>query len=106
MKPYLSRSGLAFIYMSFSSSPGRSEKDPAPPERAECSILDRHVRFRPARRDNDLMPAASVSDLVQVINDLSLLLPAQLKELDRLRKRLSDSKALVQNLVQRGWLTT
>jgi len=49
--------------------------------------------------------AVAIADLVRVFDELPLLRPAQQPELDRLQKRLSDPRALVQGLVQRGWLT-
>jgi serine/threonine protein kinase len=49
--------------------------------------------------------AAAINDLVRVCGELSLLQPAQQLELAGLGQRTSDPKALVQCLVQRGWLT-
>jgi len=51
------------------------------------------------------MSNSSITDLVRTLGELPMLQPAQKLEMDRLQNRMSDSKALVQHLVQRGWLT-
>ncbi len=49
--------------------------------------------------------AVATPDPVRSLRDLPLLLSTQQRELDQLAQRLADPKALVQELVQRGWLT-
>jgi serine/threonine-protein kinase len=49
--------------------------------------------------------ATAISELVRVCGELPLLQPAQRLELAGLQQRWSDPRALVQGLVQRGWLT-
>ncbi|MBL8796524.1 MAG: serine/threonine protein kinase [Planctomycetia bacterium] len=51
------------------------------------------------------MPAALMSDLVRVLGELPLLQPVQRSELEQLQRRFIEPKALVQQMVQRGWLT-
>ena len=48
---------------------------------------------------------AAVSDLIRQLGELPLLQPNQLPELERLHQRLPEPRALVQHLVQNGWLT-
>jgi serine/threonine protein kinase/WD40 repeat protein len=50
------------------------------------------------------MTALSVHDVVQVLADQALLLPSQLAELKRVSPR-GNANALVQALIERGWLT-
>ncbi|OAI54362.1 hypothetical protein AYO44_03580 [Planctomycetaceae bacterium SCGC AG-212-F19] len=49
--------------------------------------------------------AVAISDLVRVFGKLPLLRPPERLEFDRLQQGSSDPRALVQSLVERGWLT-
>jgi serine/threonine protein kinase len=50
--------------------------------------------------------AVAISDIVRIFSEVPLLEPSQQAELERLQQRSADPKALMQTLVQRGWLTS
>jgi serine/threonine-protein kinase len=51
------------------------------------------------------MSSPTVTNLISVLEEFQLLRPSQLEQIKRLPQRQSDPKAMVQSLVQRGWLT-